>query len=224
MSLIRPNGLAATLDAINAVFFRDHGSLPKAQAEEVAKWVSGRQVRFGRWAGMFAPTDGDYGRNGGVSLFTGEKLQTKLAVRNILTVEAARVLVLFGAGLQGALEYTNRWLSEQCFSRDFCVIGECAHSAAGLMRYLAVGGFADAERRLDAHIKTLARHRDGKGRWKRFPFYYTLLALTEIDLPTAVEELRYAAPACERVRRRSLKDDKYSSRRRAIVQRALAWC
>ena len=31
-------------------------------------------------------------------------------------------------------------------------------------------------------MKMLKAHCDGKARWGRFPFYYTLLALSEIDL------------------------------------------
>ena len=47
-------------------------------------------------------------------------------------------------------------------------------------------------------LRVLAGYRtDGRG-WRRFPFYYTLLALTEIDLPAARAELRWAAPAAER--------------------------
>lgn len=217
--MIYPNSLATTLDAINETFFCDR-SVSRAQMEEAAKWIAGRQCKSGKHAGMFAPTEGDYKE--GVRLFTGEKLRTKLAARNILTAEAARALVLLDAEAQDTLERTCRWLSGQCFSRDHCVIGECAHSGVGLMRYLAVDGLGDAERWLATQVKVLSQHRDGKGRWKRFPFYYTLLALTDIDLLAAVEELRYAAPACERVLRRSPKDDKFSSRRQAIVKRALA--
>jgi hypothetical protein len=124
----------------------------------------------------------------------------------------------------GALERANRWMRDSCYAAHFCVAGECAHAGLGFMRYLAAGGLEDAEPRLDAHVEVLSRHRDGKGRWKRFPFYYTLLALCEADLPAAVEELRYAAPACERLLNRSSGNGAVSQRRRAIVQRALAAC
>jgi hypothetical protein len=54
--------------------------------------------------------------------------------------------------------------------------------------------------------------------------YYTLLALSETDLPAAVEEMRYAAPACERFLRRSPKDDGFALRQRDVVERVLARC
>jgi len=46
-------------------------------------------------------------------------------------------------------------------------------------------------------LKALKKRRDGKGRWRNFPFYYTLLSLTEIDIPQPVDEMKYAAKACE---------------------------
>jgi hypothetical protein len=91
------------------------------------------------------------------------------------------------------------------------------------MRYLAAGGL-DSEKRLNAHLAVLSQHRDGRGRWRRFPFYYMLLALSESDLPAAVEEMRYAVPACERFLQRSPKDDVFALRQGAVVERALARC
>lgn len=214
--IIHHSSLAATLDAVNEALFNDR-SLSKAEKEEAAGWIAGRQVEAGQQSGLFAPTEDDYQE--GVKLFTGERLRTKLAARNILTAEAARVLILISMG-GDILEHTDRWLLEQCFSST-CTVGECAHSTVGLMRYLAAGGLANSEKRLNAHIAVLSRHRDGKGRWKRFPFYYTLLALSETDLPAAVEEMRYAAPACERFLRRSPKDDGFALRQRDVVERVL---
>jgi hypothetical protein len=67
----------------------------------------------------------------------------------------------------------------------------------------------------------LKEHRDGDGRWRRFPFYYTLLALAEIKGRSAIEEMRYAAPGLERVLRRRTRGSKYESRRRALAERIL---
>jgi hypothetical protein len=221
--MVLNGSLAATLDAVNEELFNG-GSLSAAQAEEVSRWLAGRQRGSGSQAGLFVPTEYDYEE--GTRLFTGEKLRTKLATRNVLTAEAGRVLALLGdpsPGVRGALERADGWLSRQCFAGT-CTIGECAHSMAGLMRYLAAGEGAGREARLEGHVRTLSRCRNGKGRWQRFPFYYTLLALTEIDLPVAVEELRYAAPACRRFLRREADEDAYARRCRAVVQRALGAC
>jgi hypothetical protein len=215
--IIHHNSLAATLDAVNEALFNGR-SLSKTEKEEAARWIAGRQVKVGKQAGLFVPTEDDYQE--GIRLFTGEGLRTKLATRNILTEEAARTLILFDMG-EEVLERTDRWLLGQCFS-SACTVGECVYSTVGLMRYLTVGGLDDSEKRLNAHIAVLSQHRDGKGRWRRFPFYYTLLALSETDLPAAVEEMRYAAPACERFLRRSPRDELFAPRQWAVVERVLA--
>ena len=43
----------------------------------------------------------------------------------------------------------------------------------------------------------LKKCRKGESQWRVFPFWYTLLALVEMDLPAAVAEMRYVAPRCE---------------------------
>lgn len=222
--MLDPHSLAATLDGVNEAFFYAR-ALSRADAVELVRWLDRRQYKSGPHAGLFAPTEGDYAD--GARLFTGEKLKTRLATRNVLGSEAARALVLLAAPQEtaGILERLNRNVLQACYARS-CVIGECAHSAVGLMRYLATGGVEDAEQRLQAHVQTLSQQQDGKGRWKRFPFYYTLLALLEIDLPSVRDEMRYSAPACERYLRRSPTptDDVFYQRRRAIVQRVLDRC
>jgi len=214
------NSLVVTLDSIHETLFYGR-SLSGAHREEAARWIAGRQVRAGPWAGSLAPTEVDYQE--GVRLFTGERLRTRLAARNVLTAEAARALVLLDVspdGVQDVRERAGRWLLEQCFSRG-CVAGECAHSTVGLMRYLAACTGEDVERRLNAHVVALSQRRDGNGRWQGFPFYYTLLALSEAALPLAAEELRYARPACERALKRLAGGEPFFERRRAVVQRAL---
>jgi hypothetical protein len=221
--MIQWTTLAATVDEANAAFFDNH-AIPPARAEEIATWLVDRQIRSGKQRDMLAPTDQDYRE--GARLFTGERLRTKLATQNVLTAEAVRVLVLLGissAPVQDCLDRVGRKLASQCFAGS-CRIGECAHSAVGLMRYLAVDGWMDAEEHLARHLELLSQHRDGSGRWQRFPFYYTLLTLTEIDLPSAVEELRYAVPACERVLRRASSDGEYARRRRVVIDQVLSRC
>jgi hypothetical protein len=218
--MMEHNSLAESLEVINEALF-SKGLSYKAKVDGAIEWIAGRQVRSGKYTGMFAPTDRDYGE--GVRLFTGERLRTRLATRNVLTAEAARLLALLGPGMGDELRLTDAWLEQQCFSKA-CVVGECAHSTLGLMRYLAARAPENGEQRLEAHIAVLSQHRDGKGRWERFPFYYTLLTLAEIDLPGATEEMRYAAPACERVVGRLSKGDRFVQRRRAVVERVLSRC
>jgi hypothetical protein len=71
-------------------------------------------------------------------------------------------------------------------------------------------------------VSFLKEHRDGRGRWRRFPFYYTLLALSEASGGSAEPELRYAAPGLERMLKRRARGDRYHRRRRTLAERILA--
>jgi hypothetical protein len=102
----------------------------------------------------------------------------------------------------------------------------CGTCSVALWRHLTTGGLADADRLLPAGMRALQSHRNGHRRWRRFPFHYTILALTEIDCPLAVAELRYAAPALERLVKTNPRGraDPYPLRRMRVAERALARC
>lgn len=70
-------------------------------------------------------------------------------------------------------------------------------------------------------IRMLKERRDGRGRWTRFPYYYTLLALLEGGVKSALGEMRYAAPGLERMLKRPGSRDKYTVRRRTLAERVL---
>jgi hypothetical protein len=70
-------------------------------------------------------------------------------------------------------------------------------------------------------MQYLREYRDGRGRWRRFPFYYTLLALTEIPDSRATSEMRYAAPVLERMLKREGRADRFDVRRRGVAARVL---
>ena len=74
---------------------------------------------------------------------------------------------------------------------------------------------------MSSGIRLLKKYRDGRGRWRRFPFYYTLLALSEAGGRVAAAEMRYAAPGLERLMRRRAGGDRYALRRRAVAERVL---
>jgi hypothetical protein len=69
-------------------------------------------------------------------------------------------------------------------------------------------------------IRHLRSMRDGKGGWRTFPFWYTMLALSEIELPGAGAEIRYASAGLDRVVGRS-SATRFGCRRQAIAERAL---
>ncbi len=226
MTAVNAKSLAATLDAINEAFFLGE-SMSKSQRVEAAERIASRQGLAGSYAGMFAPTRRDF--NEGVRVFTGERMRSRAGTAHILGEESCRALILLDVDrkeINDALADAGAGMTERMRkgrehkSGTYC----CGTCSASLWRHLAVGGLKNPERFLAAGLKTLKAHRLGTGRWKRFPFYYTLLALSEMDVPSAIKEMRYAAPSCERLLKRSPKDGKYDSRRRALGERILARC
>jgi hypothetical protein len=225
MNVLHPDSLASTLDAVNEAHFFQRPVL-ESHRTQVAEWVAGRQGKPGSYASMFAPTQHDF--DDGIRLFTGERVGSRAATGHILGEEACRALIVLGvhsadvddALHRASLGMMNRLEASGRLSGLYC----CGTCTPALWRHLAVGGLGDGEARLSSGMSTLKSRRDGGGRWRTFPFYYTLLALSEIHLPSAVEELRYASGVCQRYRRRSPKEDTYSQRRHELVERVLARC
>jgi hypothetical protein len=221
MELIDTGSLSETLDRINEAFFYGR-KIPAMQAEKASNWIAGRHSMRRSYAGMPAPTDADF--ENGIKLFTGEKMTTGAGTAHILGEEACRALILLGmdnAKVHDALRASNEGMLERLSHNrrkgTYC----CGTCTAALWRHLAVGGFRDAEAELTAGMKDLKRHRQDNGRWRRYPFYYTLYALSEIDLPGAVAEMKFAAPSLERVVRRKPTDEKPAARRRELAERIL---
>lgn len=228
MKILHANTLAVTLDALNEVFFMGH-SLSRVERTTVARWLADRQGLKGAYRGMIAPTPLDFKR--GIRLFTGEKVVSGAAIGHILGEEASRALILLNGNLpvaREALKKSNKGMIRALMScetptrvRGFYCCGTCT---AALWRHLAVGGLRQSKRRLNAGLKVLRRYRDGTGKWRRFPFYYTLLALSEIDRSIAIDELHYTAPLCERLLTRYRAKNKIAERRRILLERILSRC
>lgn len=228
MKLIYPTSLAATLDSVNEAFFYGKG-LAKGEKKEVARWIAGRQGLPRSYWEMFAPTEKDF--KDGIKVFTGESVVSAVATSHILGEEACRSLILLDVpdeNVQSALDRATKGMmsaleryEEKGYDAGFYCCGKCS---ASLWRNLAVGGLDKQGKRLASGLKALRSYRDGKGEWRRFPFFYTLLALSEIDAPAAIDEIRYTAKVCERYLARAPGDGKYDKRRRAVVGRALKMC
>jgi hypothetical protein len=226
MKLINHNSLASTIDAVNDTLFRKQ-SLSKSSVIKAAEWIASCQGLPGSYANMFAPTKKDF--QNGLVLFTGEKVSTRAGISHVLGQESCRALILLGvksANVKSALEKASAGFIERLKlyiepdKGTYC----CATCSCAFWRHLAAGGLVNGRRILAAGMKTLESLRDGKGRWKKFPFYYTLLVLSEIELPAARKEMQYAAPACERVLKRDTKKTKFSQRRRILAERILEMC
>ncbi|MCD6405885.1 MAG: hypothetical protein J7M19_08660 [Planctomycetes bacterium] len=226
MGLVKAGSLAATVDAVNDAFFYGR-KLSESQRRAVAKWITGCQGAPGAYANMFAPTARDF--EAGIRVFTGEPFKSRAGVAHKLGQEACRALSLLDVGLadvREALEKANKGIAERVRGNEprrpgmYC----CGSCSVAMWRNLAVGGLYDQERILAEGMKALKAHRDDKGKWGIFPFWYTLLAISDIDLPGALIEKRYAAPGCERLLKRRAKDDKHDKRRRVLAERILSQC
>jgi len=220
---IHRNSLSMTLDSINEDIFFGRKTTRKDR-EELAQWIAGRQGKPGAYANMFAPMKMDVEK--GLKLFTGEVIRSSASLRHVSGEESIRVLILLGSrskavkeslqkartgiqtSLKGALEKQKEW---------FC----CGTCDPSLWRNIAVGGLPGSEVWLKIGMKTLKAHRDKEGRWNRFPFFYTVLALSEIDTPEAIREMRYAAKSCEKYLRNTKPSRPTTVRRRAVVEKVL---
>ncbi|MFB3895401.1 MAG: hypothetical protein ACE14V_03760 [bacterium] len=227
MKLLNQNSLAVTIDAINEKIFFNQ-PISGSEKKEVAIWLAGRQGLPGSYAGMFAPTKSDISL--GFKVFTGEPVRTGAATRHILGEETCRVLIVLGIkspevkkALASATEGIESRIMDSV-SRGYQIgtycCGICTDS---FWRHLAVGGMPqlDPDKWFAAGMKYLHSLQKGDGEWQRYPFFYTLLALNELDTPAAVKELKYAAPKLEQYLKRANQKGKYSERRKVLAERIL---
>jgi hypothetical protein len=226
VALIDANSVSSTVDAVNAAFFA--GQRPPAAARaRVARWLASRQGLPGAYGDTFAGFPAE--RENGITLFTGERIGSASA-RHILGEETCRVLLLLGArdaAATAALERATEGLM-RCLARAaldprhtnpgiYC----CGKCSIGVWRHLVAGGLDRQEERLHRGLQRLRAMRDGEGGWRKFPFWYTVLALTDIDDVLARRELRYARPHLERATSQRTSATTYAARRQALAWRAL---
>jgi hypothetical protein len=225
-AMLDSKSLMQTVNAVNDAFFFNE-RIPSKTRDGLARWIAGRQGLSGSYSNMFAPTDSDMKR--GVRLFTGEALGPSASLRHVSGEEACRALVLLGSrakDVTSALERATAGLLqalERAKAKErkmFC----CGTCDPALWRHITAGAPKGSEEWLVRGLAALKSHRAPTGEWHRFPFYYTLLALSEIDLPQASQEIRYAAEACEAHLPRLKGSTVVHRRRRTLIERVLSKC
>ncbi len=222
MGVLDTGSLSQTLDNLNEIFFYED-SLSETEKSKVAQWIASRQGKPGSYSKMFAPTDKDF--KGGIKLFTGERVNSRAAIGHILGEEACRALILLDSKdefVKNALKKATLGMMKRIDKSKrapgmYC----CGICSVSLWRHLAVGGLDKPKKRLTKGIEALNLYRDDKGRWRSFPFYYTLLALSEINSPSAKSEMKYAKPVLKRVIKLKSRGNKISERRRILTGRIL---
>lgn len=223
--MIQEGSLSATVDAVNAAHFEER-SVPAAERGRTARWIAARQGLPGAYADTFA---GFAPERKGIAVFTGERI-TCASSRHILGEEACRALRLLGvrdAAVATALGRAEAGLLHRLAQAAedprnanpgrYC----CGRCSVGLWRNLVAGGLDRQEERLRKGVGELRRYRDGEGRWRVFPFWYTVLALGEMDFAEAVRELQYVSPVLDRVVKRAPGRAAYARRRHELATRVL---
>ncbi|MBN2380497.1 hypothetical protein JXM67_11920 [candidate division WOR-3 bacterium] len=222
MKLVYPTSLAKTLDTVNDAYFTSE-RLTKGEKLEVARFIVSRHGLPRSYAGMFAPTDADFEE--GIKVFTGELITSGAGTSHILGEESLRALNLLNVqdkDVQKALDEATCGIQARLDvssykSGTYC----CGICTASLWRHALVGKLRNRDELFEKGLKTLKTQRLGDGKWRRFPFYYTLLAISEVDHPLALGEVKYAAPVLEKALRRKASGDKYGIRRRTLAERIL---
>ncbi len=224
--LINRASLSQTVDAINAAHF-DGRALAALERGQAARWIAARQGLPGSYGGTFAGFPSE--RSRGIVLFTGEHIASASA-RHILGEEASRTLRLLRVRdrtITRALEAADDGLM-RCLARAaedprkrnpglYC----CGKCSVGLWRNLLAGSLDRCEERLQRGVLHLRSVRDGEQGWRKFPFWYTVLALSEIDSGEAKTELKYVAGALERAASRAGPSAVYARRRQELAARTL---
>ena len=180
-----------------------------------------------RWASIpksFNLTEEERRRN--PTTFTGEPL-ANASLRMVHSREAARALFIVGAilgdtppealTLCDSVRETATGLKKQG-TPLFC----CGPCTVSVWRLAGIGARVADDGALDHLLSALRTHRDNEGAWRRFPFFYTLLALLELDHSRANAELEYALPACERKRKGLKPGSVIAARRIAVLDRVLS--
>ncbi len=222
------DSLAQVIDEVNeSLFFRR--ILNDQRRMQLAKEIASTLGKPHSYAGMFAASDVDFEL--GVRTFTGESLQSRAGISHVLGEEACRCLIVLRvsdpdtkAALAKATSGMMQRLDQSEVERQAVGMYCCGTCSVAYWRHLAAGGLDRHEERLAAAMRALKTHRTGDGRWNRFPFHYTLLALSEINVDLVLGEMRYAAPVLQRSMKRHQLKDPYSERRRLLVERILARC
>ena len=220
MIIFHPTSLSASLDSVMDVLFFQR-SIDPALRDELASLFMKRQVLTGSNSGFFIPFASEPRTPS--RLFSGEMLRTEFACHHILLIETTRVLALLAPdnpAVTRSIQLSDRRMNLICY-RTFCSKGECRSLTVAYMRYLAAVTNDDSAAHLSQFLTALAGYRDGKGKWHGFPFYYTILMLSEFDDPLAANELQYAGSLLERLSGQNWSSDRYASRCQSIVHNVM---
>lgn len=191
------------------------------QVTEALDWVLSRRGLKGAYRGLFAPTEKDLR---GVKLLTGESIFSA-ALRHILGEEALRTVFVWNLKPSSALKKAKEsfvYLLERGQSSARASGFYCCHKCTtAFLRTLAVVKPDGWRATLQKGVENIRKKRTPDGKWHGFPFYYTLLTLSEINLPSAKVELRHASTVAKKLLNRYQKEDRISRFRKIGLEAAM---
>jgi len=195
---------------------------PDVHVKEALDWVLSRQGLKGAYGNLFSATEKDLK---GVQLPTGERIYSA-ALRHILGEEALRTVIAWNLKASPVVEKAvNSFNQLLVRGGDHCAKESgfyCCHKCTpAFLRTLAVVKPDDWDKTLEKGIKNIKSKRLPNGRWHGFPFYYTLLTLSEIETPLARAELKHAGKTAEKLLKQYQNNDRTSRFRRLGLEAAL---
>jgi len=222
--MLNTQSLGATINAVNeAALFSAQISEP--ESKPISEFIASRQGLPHSYWKLFAPLDDEVKKP--YALFTGETIRSDASARHILGEESLRILKVLGDHSPSVQQAIER--AQENFGQKLMINKErgdgmgtycCGNCTVAYWRALTTHWIADAEERLEMGMQDLKNERQA-GKWKRFPFYYTVLCLTELEREIAREEIRYIQPACERALKFLRANDAHYQQKSAILAKIL---
>ena len=198
------------------------GFRPKsgAQVERALRWVLSRQGLKGSYMNLFAPTEKDLL---GVKLPTGERIESA-ALRHILGEEALRTAITWNLGSSHEAEKAVASFNQLLERGETCAKSSgfycCYKCTSAFLRTLNAVRPEKWKEIMEKGVQNIKKERTSDGRWHGFPFFYTLLTLSEINSPSAKAELTHAGKIAHRLLPRYQKDDRTSCFRKLGLEAA----
>jgi len=199
-----------------------HGFRSKSDAyvKEALEWVLSRQGLPGSYRNLFSPTNKDLSQ--GVQLLTGERYPSRNALtRHVLGEEALRTAIVWelrsSSAVTEALKGFDQILERGGKSGYYC----CYTCTISFLRTLAAVKPDNWGEILEKGLNRIKNARTPDGKWHGYPFYYTLITLSQMDVPSAQAELRHITKAAERLLKRYPDNDRTSLFRRLGLKAAL---
>jgi hypothetical protein len=223
MKLLDRTSLANTIDNVSEALLFEM-DIADNEKQEIASFIAEQHYKPGAYANMFAPSERDMQRD--LILFTGEKIKTNAGRRHMIAEEASRILRKLDIKtnrIKTALEEADQGIHKR-ITESGSQLGRycCKSCSCSLWLNLSSGNSGNNYKMLKSGLDFLKQHRENKGTWKGFPYFYTLYVLNEIDPDLAMDELRFASKSILRwIKRKSSEETKYSLRRNFIGEAIL---